>query len=471
MRRLPILLVLCAGTPALAQSYNNNLNPLGGPAQLQVNMNPNWTPALGDGRGLERDFSGRGLGNYNARDFGTEARIRNNVVSNNAFSSGYGSTAFSANTNRGYNFGNNRFAANTDRSYNLGANQLRGSLSADDLFSYRRDALSSGAASLGVRGTESLQYLYGYSTANKFAIPSAYPTTNPGPGAPQGSPVPTYIPPTFEPTKIPLYTVDDFSGLGNGWSDVAPKFGTLRSTSSFLSNRSLNPSVVGVRNDEYGIAESLTASPMLGLRGTPARRSDRSEPLNVTIDPATGRPVADPATDPAATPAPSNPLDPVQPEPGAKRSGLSTAYDDLLERFAKADGIKPLPDARPDETAPLWKARLQRLREQIDKPAPDAVSGPEAAELTAAQSAEKRRQSPLKVILSIAPGGKQGAFHQPFRAFADQWNKCLDGERSQAPGGEHLIGGEGNVGNAIDEGSVEIENDDLDHTHCLSFCV
>ncbi len=407
MRLSPIFIVLCAGLPAAAQSFNNNLNPLGGPAQLQVNMNPNWAPALGDGRGLERDFSGMGLGNYNSRDFAADARFRNNVVNAGpvAASTGYGYSGLSANTNRSFAFGANRLGANTNRNYNTLANHFNAPLSADDLFSFRRDALSSGAASLGVRGTESLQYLYGYATANKFAIPSPRTAGLSGPGAPVNTPAPVFAPTAWEPRPIPAHQVTDFSGLGSGWSDVAPQFGTLRSTSSFLSNRALNPSVIGVKVDQYtGNTQSLTASPMLGVRETPSRRSDRvdlaaSTAVQRAIDPVTGRPMTAPATTPTE----------------ATTEEYSTLYNDVLDRFAKSSEVKPLEGTPADEAVPAWKARLSKLKEQILTSEIEPTA--EDQKLTPEQSAEKRREAskafdPDTLRLIRQAGGEVKAYGQ-----------------------------------------------------------
>ncbi len=384
MRLTALILLSLAASTAQAQYKppTNALNPLGGPGQLQVNMNPNWAPALGDGRGLERDFSGRGLGNYKNRDFMNEVRMRNNLVTGNAVG------GRSLMINRPYG----------------GTDDFRASLGSDDLFSFRRDTIGTGVQQVGIRGTDSLQYQYGYTTANQFAGQRVSPNyaggvSRGGTGVnPGGSDYLAYT----RPTKV--VTTDQYNAIGNGWNEVAPQFNTLRATSSFSTTRDLNPAVIGIRDTPDG-RESLTASGLLGLRSVApkgANRIDTSVPTSVqprsaavAIDPTTGKPAVPDKPDDGKSANPADkPSDSSAPAPGEIR----TSYDDLLERFSKMDGVAPLPNEPADAQTPLWKARLTRLKESLDKLETDRLAqleknNPTDPKATPEESRKKREQA------------------------------------------------------------------------------
>ena len=323
--------------------------------------------ALGTGRGLEADLSTIKRGNAPRPDFMAEVRMRNDLVTGNAT----GGRSFRGDV--GYK----------------SADEFRGTLGSDDLFSFRRDSVGAGAAGIGFRGTSSLQYQYSYSTANQFnggvetgTMSRLGGTT----GASKLEPAGTML---RQPRRV---STDSFSGIGEGWERLAPRLGTLRSTSTFNTLDSLNPTLVGERTGARGEREWMTASSLLGFRVTPAKASNEPPPGSLA------RPVGAQRLN-----------EPVQETDDKERLNkeVRTSYAELLERMEQEAGKlgvvtpkepvkemgkeaekEPAPGAEPrpspgQEPAkespkegegaapgqePAWQGKISELREQLRAP-------------------------------------------------------------------------------------------------------
>ena len=270
---------------------------------------------------------------------------------------------------------------------------FRGALGSDDLFSFRRDSLGAGAAGLGLRGTSSLQYQYSYTTSNQFGNRAGQ---APGGlsrlGTSTSADKTEFLPTPRVPTRV---STSEFSGLGQGWNELAPRMGTLRSTAAFNSTQGLNPSIIGQRETRTGL-ESLTASNLLGIRSVQARKSDLPRSQVAPVPAVNTQQKVDPKTGRIA------PIDPLNPsnetgQPGDLNKEVRTAYTDLLDRLDKSSGGKTLPATRdqpgdkPGEKpiekftvppidkpgtdkpvldkpadAPAWESRLHTLRDQLE---------------------------------------------------------------------------------------------------------
>ncbi len=286
--------------------------------------------ALGNGRGLEADLSGRGIGNAPRADFMREVRLRNDVVTGNAV----GGRSFRGNV--GYR----------------AADEFRGSLGSDDLFSFRRDSITTGQSGTGLRGTGSLQYQYSFSTGNQFGSS----LSRSGGGTQDDK---TQLPIDRSPRRV---TNDTGQGLGEGWNTLAPKMGTLRSTSTYNTLSSLNPSVIGARQTRDGI-ESLTASSLLGLRAVERKRDSTELPPGLVNPPV--------RTPNVNTPVPTTPTN--VPEgleqsvrPGTAPSGVApaqeatTAYSQIAQRYKSLQ--------KPDDVDQnSWEERMVAIRKQLQE--------------------------------------------------------------------------------------------------------
>ena len=168
--------------------------------------------ALGDGRALDAR-----LERYDTptnppvrpRDIGAEVRFRNAVVTGNAV----GGTSF-----RG-----------TRPYYDSSA--FAGKLGSDDLFSFRRDSISSGLGGVGYRGTDALQY--------------GYALTTPG------------ILDRGATGSTPRAAIENGLQSSSSWS---------RSIASYSTTRNLTPTGVGYRTSKDQKPQSVIASPLLGVQ-------------------------------------------------------------------------------------------------------------------------------------------------------------------------------------------------------------
>ena len=311
--------------------------------------------ALGTGRGLEADLSTIKRGNVPRPDFMAEVRMRNDLVTGNAT----GGRSFRGDV--GYR----------------SADEFRGALGEDDLFSFRRDSVGAGAAGIGFRGTSSLQYQYSYSTANQFNGADSGTMSRLGgvTGASKLEPAGTML---RQPRRV---STDSFSGLGEGWDRLAPRLGTLRSTSTFNSLDSLNPTMVGERTGVRGEKEWMTASSLLGFRVTQPKRMDEPPPGSLAR-PVGAQRLNQPAQD--------------TDEKERLNKEVRTSYAELLERMdqeAGKLGVQPSPATQPGtepakepapgaepgkepakegtpspSQEPGWQGKISELREQLRAP-------------------------------------------------------------------------------------------------------
>jgi hypothetical protein len=282
--------------------------------------------ALGDGRGLQRTgvFEPRQL------DLATELRLRNAVVTGTALG--------------GRSLRIPQPYADPD--------DFRASLGSDSLFRFRRDSYSANPGAVGLRGTESLQYQYAFTTGN--AAPGAILTrfsTTPVRPSPLVAPRPQLTP-----------------SASGGADAIAPELNTLRSTASFWATRSLSPAVVGMRATRDGM-QRVTASPSLGVRTT-----------MLVPDMQTGQYVE--ARNPLAAPlaSPASSLSPGAPAPGAQPVlETRTVYEDLLERLRSRPAPRPPtpPEPSGEQPAPTPPLPVPAPGAEPRKPDAPAPSSPE----------------------------------------------------------------------------------------------
>ncbi|MBU6412505.1 MAG: hypothetical protein KGS45_03455 [Planctomycetes bacterium] len=242
--------------------------------------------------GLQRDLQVPGTGTPapgTTRDFAAEVRFRNSIVTGNVG----GGAAFRGKV--GY----------TD------SMDFRGKLGSDDLFAFKRDSLFSGAAGMGVRGTDALQYQFALSTGNSASAPSSLAGSSLMLG---------------RGTAELAFNTTNANTAELRRSDANQVSGAIRSSSAYAAQRSLRPSFVGFRSPATGEYERLVASPTYGLQfqpwdatpfaeapaadtGTNSATTQRllSTPFSRTVDrlassPMANRPVSATPADPAAAP-------------------------------------------------------------------------------------------------------------------------------------------------------------------------
>jgi len=280
--------------------------------------------ALGTGRGLEKDLRKNGTGNSPGRDFGAEVRLRNSMVTGNAAGGR---------------------SLRIDAPYSDPAD-FRDTLGSSDIFAFRRDSLYSGLGGRGYRGTEGLQYQFGWSTGG-----SAGGLTASALDAQAGR----------EATSLTSQATSDSSPTRfstRSWDVAAPVTGAMRSTASFTSTRSLTPTAVGLRQTEEGGKEIVAASTLLGLRAITLEKQETwNQPFGVV--PASAQPqtpngnvalkpgVTAPSTNPLAAQPASTRLETGANTTSATNAAARTAYDDLRARLDSLGGPIKKPDVEP----------------------------------------------------------------------------------------------------------------------------
>lgn len=210
--------------------------------------------ALGDGRALDNSLNEQSR--YNARrpSLAQELRFRNAIVTGNA------PAGLSFRGDVGYR----------------APGEFEGQLGSNDLFPFRRDAMYSGLAGMGIRGSEALQLQFSLTTGGRPPrnligslsyprdIPRDY-TTGHVPKSIAGTPTIGIAPP--EPV-----------------SDEGTMMGSLRASSAYEANRGYQPMLLyGGQSEETGDWYGVTASELRGVRMTeltppepPASRIDNS---------------------------------------------------------------------------------------------------------------------------------------------------------------------------------------------------
>lgn len=228
--------------------------------------------ALGGGNKIDRS-SQKGSGGANTavqNDLQQSLMLRNSIVTGNA----PGGLSFRGNV--GY----------------VATRDFRGELGSDTLFSYRRDSLYSGISGLGLRGTDALQYQFAMTTGSRpptsIAGSLAISRDSFTPSVENSGVASNAV----DPNEGPIRAVDpdaqtDVTGSGL-WR--------MRSTSAYVTDKSLASSYVGTLNPGQGQVFDVTASPLDGVR------------------------VFDPAT--------------VSPDSQALRPQLSTSTENLVERLS-----------------------------------------------------------------------------------------------------------------------------------------
>lgn len=185
--------------------------------------------------GLQRDLQVPGTGTPapgTTRDFAAEVRFRNSIVTGNVG----GGAAFRGRV--GY----------TDPM------DFRGKLGSDDLFTFKRDSLFSGAAGMGVRGTDALQYQFALSTGNTASSPSSLAGSTLALG---------------RGTAEMAFTTTNLNTAEMRRTESNMVGGAMRSSSAYAAQRSLRPSFIGFRSPGSGEYERLVASPTFGLQFQP----------------------------------------------------------------------------------------------------------------------------------------------------------------------------------------------------------
>jgi hypothetical protein len=368
-----LLLALASASPALAQN------------------------ALGDGHALDHALHQNSGGRNNqVRDLNAEIRYRNAIITGNA------PNGQSFRGDVGY----------TD------PGAFRSHAGSDDLFAFRRDSLYSGLAGQGIRGTEALQYQFALTTGSRppggLVGPLAVARDSQATSAAailDNGPLPTG---PRNPQTRAIVARDQADPLAD---DRGAGLWALRSTSSYIADRGLQPSMLGVGSNQQGDQIALTAS---GLRGVSTYNLSRtlSEPINPAQPPRVNPEVV------SGVP-PATPVLPVTPNvPGAKAPGTpeaphttangpqrvdtalntqaqSTAFQAVIERLQAfpippatpstppaadtAPGATPntQPGAQPGNSPippdqvgnPAWQRRIDELRQQFNQSQPGAPQG------------------------------------------------------------------------------------------------
>lgn len=298
--------------------------------------------ALGDGRALDASPSQYGRLNTERPSLVDELRFRNSIATGNA----PGGLSF-----RG------------DLGYRA-AGEFTGDLGSDSLFAFRRDSLYSGLAGMGIRGTDAIQYQFAlttgstpprnlmgnlsytrddlYNTGNQISRSGSTQSTTIGLDQQQLD---------IDPSGRALSSQTSITGLDRG-----SMMGTLRSSATYNTTSSLQPSLLsvytqGIDNSPVG----LVASPLLGITPTPMV-DKRESPAN----PLVTRP-SNADTDPN-TPG------------GLPSTRVTTSYDELLQQML--DRAKTIQDEaneagnpssmQPGETNDQWLIRqMNDLRSKL----------------------------------------------------------------------------------------------------------
>ncbi len=288
-----LALAFIAGFASSTLAQNS---PLGDGTGLQKN-----SPGLQhNSPGLQRDLRVPGTGTPapgTYRDIAAEVRFRNAIITGNA----PGGVAFRGNA--GY----------TDPM------DFRGRLGSDDLFAFRRDSLASGAAGVGIRGIDSLQYQFSMTSGNVAAIPGQI--VNRGEGA----------------IARPVESIHPEASLITG---------SLRSSATFAAERTLRPAVIGMRQPTAGTYERLFASGLTGLHYQPwtaATNAAKEQASNKGAN--------------AAVPGASQPLDltfdlGISPF-DQSRDRLKKSLEKANEKATEKDNSKPADTTQPTATDPL----------------------------------------------------------------------------------------------------------------------
>lgn len=296
--------------------------------------------ALGDGRALDANPGQQGRSNAQRPTLIDELRFRNSIATGNA----PGGLSF-----RG------------DIGYRA-PGEFTGELGSDSLFAFRRDSLYSGLAGMGIRGTDALQYQFALTTGSApprnlmgdltYTRDSYVSTTSSATARGYNSPSQTIgidrDQQDMDPAGRSLSVQTGITGYDDG-----SMMGTLRSSSSYDTTSTMQPSLLSVY--AQGIDKrpvGLVASPLLGITPTPLVDERDANPL-------VSRP-------PNAAEVGSNPNQ----IPGTR---LTTAYDDLVQQMReRVQTMRELQEQsgvqgiKADETNDAWLVRqMEEIRNQL----------------------------------------------------------------------------------------------------------
>ncbi|MCC6661993.1 MAG: hypothetical protein IT437_14045 [Phycisphaerales bacterium] len=293
---------------------------------------------IGSGHALDRNLQ-RGSGGMNrpGPSYADELRFRNAVVTGNA------PGGFSFRGNVGYR----------------AAGEFEARLGSDDLFAFRRDSIYSGLAGMGIRGTDALQYQFSLTTGTRppssLAGTGEFLRAGANRVADTGVPIPAVAP--VDPAIRAAAHPQSESML---WE--------LRSPAAYVSNRSMEPSLMGLVQDQQGNRVGLTASPLRGLSTVKIPKT--SELAQELQDPNLAR-------QDLGVSKPGEEVPRAVPEIGPK-SATKSPYEQILADLQKRSEAREkelvpgrvvqgeAPPTPPGEL-PEWKARLDDLRHMLER--------------------------------------------------------------------------------------------------------
>ncbi len=341
-------------TPAMSRSFFNAQRGLACLVIVALAGTAHAQNALGDGSALDANTGQAGSRNYERPTLASELSFRNAIATGNA----PGGLSF-----RG------------DLGYRA-AGEFTGSLGSDSLFSFRRDSLYSGLAGMGIRGTDAIQYQFALTTGaslpqnlmgNLSVSRENYSGSNTFGGQQsnqvQGIAIDREAS-DLDPTGRRLST--SFNGpqdssIISGF-DSGSMLGTLRSSSTYTTTSTLQPSLLSVYGEGVDRRQiGLIASPLLGITSTPMARDE-----DKAVNPLVARPSGS---------------DNSNQNNGISTQPLTTSYDGIVaqmrehvEELRTKSGLDGETSIRVDETNDSWLIRqMQDIREKLYgvKPAND----------------------------------------------------------------------------------------------------
>ena len=267
--------------------------------------------ALGDGRALDNSLSTRGRYNRSRPSLREEFAFRNSIVTGNA---------------------PNGMSFRGDVGYRA-PGEFEGLLGSNDQFAFRRDSLRSGMAGMGIRGTEALQYQLALTTGSRppSNLIGRYSVSRSGASAPVGA-VSGQMDQNSTGGLQQRPSIDpDSDGRGT-------LLWMLRSPSAYISNSSLQASVLGRGAGETDVY-AWTASPLRGIRLSPipeltaARAAALKAEAEAEEESGFGRVNSDETETPAGGIKGARPGD----RSGSQTERVSTLHSDIVGRLREVD--------------------------------------------------------------------------------------------------------------------------------------
>ena len=337
--------------------------------------------AIGDGGALERNLR-RGDSHRIpiGRDFARELAFRNSIVTGN--------------TPQGLQF-------RGDAGY-VDAFEFRGTVGSELSDAFRRDALYSGLAGFGIRGTDALQYQYAMTTgsAPPPTLTGTLTTHRFGGGVYIGAAAVARRPGTIQGHANairPLAEVDPFV------DDRGKSLWTLRSTSAYTASRSFRPSLIQMWSTPSGDALVKTASTLRGVETIPIGNLDQLRGMSPDRRlPGRSQP---PERNGTELDLPGTPPGGDAPMGGAVPTVRDIAgldfHAELLRRYeAYADWRDGWRDRQAG--ADDWRKSIATLRDYLNRPSPDFT--PESGDDEPSVGQPPRLSPSTLDLLRNAPG-------------------------------------------------------------------